>query len=133
MEDIMAKTKKFGKRESESYGWATTKATKSQWDLVGIAIGAFVRKYPVHWLNFQKQLSEGRSKYNLATKDNKELRQANWRNTASFPIIYNAKGEEIDALLPTLEKIIPKLTHKNSINYVPFLKKYKIFLPAEKY
>lgn len=107
------------------------KATESQWGLIDIAVKAFISKYPRHWYAFQQMLKTERSEYNLA-KDG-DLKKANWRNTASFPVIYNSAGEEADALLPVLNKIIPALTHKDSINYAEFLRRYPCFLPAEKY
>jgi hypothetical protein len=74
-----------------------------------------------------------RTEYQLATKEHKELRQIHWRRTASFPIIEDKDGNEIDSLLPVLQKIIPSLTHKRSVNYAKFLKRYPCFLPAEKF
>jgi len=126
------KQESFGKKQRAlSYSWARTKATKEQWELVDIAIGAFIKKYPTHWIVFLSDLSQKRSKYNLAKEGG--LKKANFRNVAAFPVIYNKQGREIDSLLPVLKKIIPELTHKNSINFQPFIKKYSIFLPGEKF
>jgi hypothetical protein len=131
MEDNMPKTGWANKRRTKSYGWATTKATANQWALIDIAIKEFIRKYPLHWIAFQKDLRSKRSKYNVAKEGG--LKKSNFRNTASFPVIYDNGGEQVDSLLPVLKKIIPELTHKHSVNYATFLRKYPVFLPGEKF
>ena len=132
----MAKGTRGEKRADKSYSLAKTKATEKQWELMRIAILAFIKKYPKHWVIFQSNLKRDRgveNKFNLATKEHDKLRKASWRHTASFPIIYNEQGEEIDSLKPVLEKIIPEFTHKHSVNYREFLKRFPAFLPAEKF
>jgi len=119
------------KRQRQSEIIARTKANEKQWYLIDMAIKAFISKYSFHWQIFQDQLSAERTKYNLAQEG--DLKKANWRNVASFPVIYNNQSKEIDSILPVLEKIIPKLTHKKSVNLKPFLKKYKCFQTAEKF
>lgn len=109
---------------------AKQKATEYQWGLVDMAIKAFIAKYPLHWIEFQKQLNAQRTTYNLA-KDG-ELKKAGFRNTASFPTIEDQEGNTIDSLKPVIEKFIPQLCHKKSVNYREFLKRYKMFLPAER-
>ena len=125
--------KKLREKEDKSITLAKTKATDAQWQMIDIAIKAFMVKYPYHWKIWQDDLKYQRTKYQLATNEHKELRKASWRNTASFPVILDREGNIIDSILPVLEKIIPQLTHKKSINYATFLKKYKMFLPGEKF
>lgn len=129
-EDI---SKEFREKRTKSEVLAKTKATDAQWELVSIAVRAFISKYPSQWYEFQRQLKADRTKYQLATKDHKELRQANWRNVASFPIIEDSEGNAVDSILPVLQRIIPGLTHKNSVNFSKFIKKFPFFLPGEKY
>lgn len=128
--------KHFRDTRTKSEVLAKTKATDAQWDMIGWAINAFIAKYPRQWMDFQDQLNREKNfwnPYKLATKENKELRQANWRNVAVFPIIEDAQGNEIDSLLPVLKKIIPGLTHKKSVNFAMFINKFPIFNPGEKY
>ena len=120
------------KRERSLY-LAKQKATDAQWEFMDMAVKAFIRKYPVHWYRFQEQIKADRTEYQLATKEHKELRKANFRNTASFPVIEDKDGNYIDSILPTLKKIIPNLTDKNSVNYATFLKRYNCFLPGKKF
>jgi len=109
---------------------AKIKATEAQWQLIDMTIKAFISKYPRQWFMFQNELKSQSSKWNLATKEHKELRNKNFRNTASFPVVY-INGEE-DALLPVLERTIPGLVQPTSVNYVEFLRRYPFFCPAEK-
>ena len=106
---------------------AKHKASDAQWDILDIAIKTFVREHPVLWLNFQKSLEVERNAmnpYKQANTKEKELRKSGWRHTCSFP---NAE------LLTVIEKIIPGLTHNDSINYAKFLKKYPQFIAGEKF
>ena len=125
--------KNFRENKDKSTTLAKTKANDAQWFLVDQAIKAFQKKFPYHWVIWQNGLREQRTKYQLATKEHKELRQASWRNTASFPVILDREGNVTDDLLTVIEKIIPRLTHNDSVNYATFLKKYPMFLPGEKY
>lgn len=111
-------------------------ATDSQWEMVSASINAFAARYPAHWhafvqdqtkdKDFTNKFAEGKS----AT--GKKMR-SEFRKTACFPTIVNVNGDVVDSLLPVLEGIIPALTHKDSVNYVPFLKKYPLFNPAYKF
>jgi len=124
--------KHFRETRDKNLTLAKTKANDKQWYLVNLAVTSFIAKYPIQWLEFQKQLKMERTKYQLATKENIELRKASWRNVASFPIIEDSEGNEIDSLLPVLKRIIPQLTHKHSVNLIPFLRKYPSFMPGER-
>ena len=128
--------KKFRDKRTESIALAKTKATEQQWYLLDVAIGAFIKKYPIQWYEFQRMLSAERSSlnpYKLATKEHKEMRDANWRNVATFPTIEDKDGNVVDSLLPELQKIIPGLTTRYSVNFPKFIKKYTCFLPGERY
>lgn len=114
---------------------AKQKATDKQWELFDIAVRAFISRYPRHWFEFQRQLNAERSRFNVAKEGG--LKQANFRNTAAFPIVYGEYPEtgeiiEIDSLKPVLERIIPGLTHKHSANFAEFLRRYPAFRPSEK-
>lgn len=125
---------KATRRRSEAQ--ASERASEKQWEMCSMAIKAFMDKYPKHMQMFLQDLQGGRTKYNEALPEHKDLKKAQWRNTASFPVIYkkleNGEIKEVDSLLPTLKKIIPGLTNKKSKNYVEFLKRYPIFLPSDK-
>lgn len=112
---------------------AHDKATKEQWELVDIAINAFRDVYRTQWDAFMLDMAAERGKFNDAK--GKGLKDSQFRNTAAFPIAYvpnRVTGEmESKSLLMILQRIIPGLTHKNSINYIPFLKKYPMFVPGE--
>ena len=106
---------------------ARIKATDAQWSLCDEVIKSFIREHLSLWIAFQKSLQIERSEsnpYKLANKKEKELRKANFRHSASFP---NAE------FIQVIEKIIPGLTHPNSVNYTKFLKKYPFFKAGEKY
>lgn len=113
---------------------AKEKATESQWQMIDFAINAWISAYPKHWFKFQQELMAGRNTYNDAKEGG--LKQTQWRNTAAFPIAYvpdPVTGEmQSKSLLQVLKKIIPHLTHKNSANYIEFLKRYPSFMPSEK-
>ena len=125
-------SKEFRDKRTKSEVLAKTKATDVQWYLIQTAVNAFIQRYPEEWLEFQTLLKTDRTKYQLATKDHKELRKASWRNVASFPIIEDSQGNEVDSILSVLKRIIPELTHKKSVNLIPFLRKYKCFMPGDR-
>lgn len=107
---------------------AHTKATESQWEMCKWAIDAFMAKYPVHWSQFQAEVESERNmfnKHNVALEG--DLKKAGFRLSATFPVILGAEGQEIDALLPVLQKIIPGLVHKDSANFNEFLKRFPQF------
>lgn len=118
----------------ESSARAKEAATDKQWEFVGMAVDAFIQKYPKQWMSFQEQLKEGRREYNLAYEG--DLKKSGFRNTGAFPVLYklDKDGEmrEHDALLPVLNKIIPGLTHQDSKNYREFLKRFPAFQVPEK-
>jgi hypothetical protein len=114
---------------------AKEKATEQQWTLVKEVIESFIQKYPKQWLAFQNDLRLNRSEYNVAHKTEEVgLHEANWRNTAAFPII--KRLDELDevvseSLLDVIEKIIPGLTKTESKNYKEFLKRFPAFQVPE--
>ena len=122
----------FRERKDRSVNLAKQRATEAQWWLCDQAIKAFISKYPEHWMEFQESLKINKSEYGLATKEHKELRSANWRHILSFPVIEDQEGNTIDSLKPVLDRIIPRLAHKDSVNRIEFMKRYKFFCPSEK-
>ncbi len=114
------------------------KATKAQWQWVDTCIKAFMNKYPTEMVAFMQDLELNRTKYQdvLPMHGKNELKKANWRNTASFPIIMerNEQGElvEIDSLLPMLKQFIPDITDFNSPNFDEFMRRYPMFRPGQK-
>lgn len=113
---------------------ATDKATESQWQMIDFAVKAWIQAYPKQWMEFQQDLNRGRNTYNDAKEGG--LKSSQWRNTASFPValVYNPVTGNVESnnLLTVLQKIIPHLTHKNSVNFSEFLKRYPSFRPSEK-
>lgn len=123
-------TERAKRIRQENQQRAKEKATDGQWQMVEWAVKAFMDKYPLHMQAFLKDLDQGRSKYNVAKEGG--LKKSNFRNTASFPVIYDQYGNEVDALLPVLKKIIPGLTDRHSKNYSEFIRRFPIFCPADK-
>jgi hypothetical protein len=130
--------KHFRETRDKNITLAKTKATDHQWKLCDSIIKSFIAEYPVHWMEFQRQMNMDRvnagifNPYMQATKAHKELRAASWRAAVSFPVVEDADGGEIASLLPALRKIIPQLTHKKSVNLRTFLERYPMFVPGEK-
>lgn len=125
--------------------------TEERWNRVDIEIRDFIRKYPLHWRMFKKDIDGKRSEYNVATEGN--LAKSNFRNTASFPVVYRRKTdleveaniggedddgyEEVASLYHILLPLLPGLTerdekgHPNRL-YREFLRRFPIFVPSEK-
>ena len=119
--------------------------TEERWWLVEQAISAFIQKYPLHWMQFQRDLKAERTQYQLGTGD---LAKSSFRNTLSFPIILRKATMvefevgladedgliEVDSLLPVLEKILPGLlkSDKGGDNklYREFIRRFKSILLA---
>lgn len=125
------------KTRARAEAQAAEKAGEHQWQLAEQAIQAFIAKYPKHMELFLRDMERGRTKYSEALPEYKDLKKAQWRNTASFPVIYGRDpltGEirEVDSLLPVLNRIIPGLTNKKSKNYAEFLERFPIFRPSDK-
>ena len=114
-------------RESQ----AKTKATEAQWSLLDMAIRAFISEYPRHWLEFTRQNKQiaAEQKFQKWSKNSNKgwHKDAHWTLSLSFPTILDSQGNEIDSLYPVIEKIIPQLTRKGSVNYDKFLKLYPDF------
>lgn len=123
----LSSTPKSLLRESQ----ARTRATEQQWYLMDTAIKAFISKYHTQWFEFvkqNKQIAESQKFQKWSKSGNKAWhKDAHWTQTLSFPTILDAEGDEIDSLYPVIEKIIPALTHRKSINYDAFLKRYPEF------
>ncbi len=111
---------------------AHVKATERQWQLIDLAIKAYSQKYPMSWNTFviDQQKSKNENDYVIAKEG--DLKKSGYRHTASFPVVTDETGQVIDSLYPVLEKIIPGLTHKKSLNFIPFLKRHPIFNPGHR-
>lgn len=123
--------------------------TEARWRRVDKCISTFTAVYPFHWAAFKKDLHENRTEYQEAlTPDGKK---AQWRNTASFPVVYRKATEddgllgnedddlvEVASLVEPLKVFLPGLLdpdqpgHPNKL-YREFLRRYPVFLPGEKY
>lgn len=102
---------------------------KARWELVDIAIKAFINQYPKACEEFFKEIHANKSEFGVI-KD-KELQKANYRCTLSFPVVRNANGDD-DCLLPVIERYIPGFAKKDSPYYKEFIKRYPKFSMAEK-
>lgn len=122
-----------GKIRKKDY--AREKATEGQWGMMDLAIQGFMQRYPLVWSqfiadtererDFQNPYAEGRE------ESGKKMR-SEFRKTCVLPVVLNAEGEAVDGLYNLFEKIVPGLFHKDSINYVTFLKRYPFFSPSFK-
>lgn len=133
---IYITNKRTGKTEMH-HALPGEKATQAQWDMVDMAIKAFITKYPLEWQEFTGDLQKNRTKYQEALPEHVELKKAQWRNVLSFPVIQRWDEDlrqyvEKDSLLPILRQIIPDITAKKGKNFLPFIKKYPEFIPGEK-
>jgi len=123
--------------------------TEQRWAAVDLAVRDFIRRYPLHWNVFRKDLHENRRRFNDAFEG--DLKEASWRNTASFPVVYrrmtpqeraadpNADDDlvEVESLYETLKDLLPGLTEADKPGapnrlYKEFLRRFPIFLPSEK-
>lgn len=112
---------------------AKEKATEQQWYLVDTAIKAFYAKYPLQYEIWRKMTNVDKDPhrpYHLAKEG--DLKKANVRHTATFPVILDKEGNPTDSLYPILNRIIPGLTHKKSVNMDEFLRRYPDFNPSYK-
>lgn len=119
---------------------AREKATEAQWQMTEAAIKAFSEKYPSIMKKFIEDTSRERdfsNQYAEGKHDDGKKMASEFRKTAVFPTINGIDRETgevvvVDSLLPVLEGIIPGLTHKDSVNYAEFLKRFPIFSPSYK-
>lgn len=112
---------------------ARVKATEQQWNMASQAINAFAAKYPKIWAEFVSDTQKDRdftNKYAEGKNERGKKMQSEFRKTAVFPTVNDLDGHINDSLLNVLEGIIPGLTHKDSVNYVEFLKRFPVFSPA---
>jgi hypothetical protein len=140
----------------DKYG---VEVTPERWLAADFAIKSFIRKYPLHWMQFRKDIEANKSEYQLAKEG--DLKKSGFRNTLSFPVAYrrlseaekleNPQGTEIElleSLKHTLEDILPGFTApdenvekaaggkqivKNKL-YREFIRRYSsLFQPGEKF
>jgi hypothetical protein len=102
---------------------------KKRWELVQIAIDAFVDQYPEACKQFFEEIKSNKTEFGQL--DDESLKKANYRWTLSFPVVRNADGDD-DSLLPIIERYIPGFTDKDSKYYKEFVKRYPNFSPARK-
>jgi hypothetical protein len=129
--------------------------TPERWLLADFAIKSFIRKYPLHWMQFRKDIEANKTEYQLAREG--DLKKSGFRNTLSFPVACrrlteierqeNPEGSEIETL-ESLEEILPGFTApdenvekaaggkqivKNKL-YREFIRRYaSIFQPGERF
>lgn len=115
---------------------AREKATDAQWQMAQEAINAFAAKYPHVWAEFvadNQREKNSSNPYAEGMSETGKKMPTEWRKTAVFPSANytDIDGEiAVDSLLSVLEGIIPGLCHKDSINFVPFLKRFPVFSPS---
>lgn len=102
---------------------------KKRWELVQIAIDAFINQYPEACRQFFDEIKSTRTQF--GELDEQNLKKAHWRNTLSFPVVRNANGDD-DSLLPIIERYLPGFTDNNSKYYQEFIKRYPNFSPTYK-
>lgn len=116
--------------------------TEERWKAVDMTIKRFIRRYPLHWDMWKKQMAAERSTYNVATEG--DLKKSGFRNTASFPVVYRkVRGavigedeEEVDSLYETLIMLLPGLVDPDKPGspnklFKEFLRRYPLFVPGE--
>jgi hypothetical protein len=123
----------FEEKKAKSSTLAKEKATDLQWELCDKCISQFIAENPLNFLHFKRMIDAERSKWALATNNHKELRNVSWRNAVSFPVFYSEDGLIIASLKERVEKIIPNLTHKDSVNLKKFIKRYPFLSAAESF
>jgi hypothetical protein len=97
---------------------------KQRWEMVDMAISAFLKRYPEACELFFKEINSYRSEFGLV--EDKELRKSNSRLTLSFPIVRNENGDD-DSLMPILNRYLPGFTKRTHPYYKEFIKRYPKF------
>jgi len=124
--------------------------TADQWVAVEAEVRRFIRKYPLHWSFFRKDLAANQSTYQLAVEG--DLKESGFRNTLSFPVVARRRTEQeiaddpahgptefVESLKDNIEKIIPGFTQPDTQDrpnraYKEFLRRYgSLFRPGERY
>lgn len=123
--------------------------TDDRWEVVSLAIQAFIKDHPLAWQAWKRDMEMTRSKYNLATEG--DLRKSGFRNSCSFPVVYRKidkpeDGDWIDPsdddteLVESLHEIIiailPGLLEADKPGapnklFHEFLRRYPVFRPGE--
>lgn len=118
------------RRKSDSFGKARDKATPDQWLLVDEAIKAFIAVHPEVWTSFVADMKAKETEMAIAKEGG--LKKSDFRCVAEFPCSLDAEGNIQHNLLTIIEKIIPKLTAKRSVNFQEFIRRYPVFRPSSK-
>jgi hypothetical protein len=124
--------------------------TPARWESVDLVIKGFIRTYPLHWLQFRKDMEANQTEYQLALEG--DLKKSSFRNTLSFPIVARPRTQEeidadpghspvefVDSIKTTLDVLIPGFTDpdepgKPNKLYKEFIRRYgRLFQPGEKY
>lgn len=120
-----------------------------RWERVSAEIGAFARRWPLHWKLFMSDLAAQQTEYQLATEG--DLKAAGFRNSMSLPTIQRRRTElereadyqqeddltEVDSLYARLTPLLPGLTDpdkpgKPNALYREFLRRFPMFIPGKK-
>lgn len=122
--------------------------TDPRWHKVELCVREFIRRYPLHWAEFKRDLASNRTEYGLAQTG--DLKEAGWRNTAAFPVVYRrAKDEDgllgtedddlvqVASLVEPLRILLPGLLERDEPGkpnklYKEFLRRFPVFRPADK-
>jgi hypothetical protein len=102
---------------------------KKRWELVDIAINAFVDQYPEACKSFFDEIKSTKTEFGLM--EDPALKKGHYRCTLSFPVVRNSNGDD-DSLLPIIERYLPSFTAKDSKYFTEFIKRYPNFSPAKK-
>jgi hypothetical protein len=71
--------------------------TEDRWDKVDGAIKSFIRRHPLQWDMWKKDMYEHRRSFNLAKEG--DLKKSGFRNSASFPVIEKRRSLKATYLL----------------------------------
>lgn len=125
--------------------------TEERWHKVELCIKEFIKRHPKHWAAFKQDLHENRTEYQAGL--DKGSKASNFRNTASFPVVYRKATEEemrdvltgqeednliqVASLIDPLKVLLPGLIDadkpgKPNKLYREFLKRFPVFIPGYK-
>lgn len=111
--------------------------TEAEWQLIDMAIKAFITKFHAQWAMFKQEMAQERAQLNnpvFADANKKEHKELNWsghRKMAVIPTFWNEIEQQEESLITVLDKIAPYLfsTKKNTRE---FLRRFPDFQLPEK-
>ena len=113
------------------------KLTEAEWELIDLAVRAFISKFHTQWALFKQEMAMERAQLSnprFGDANKKEHKELNWRGhrqIAVIPTFWNEVLEQQESLIMVLEKIAPYL-FSTKTNTMEFLKRYPDFkLPEE--